>query len=71
MGFSVMSRHCWTNFLKKACLNIEENHRYILNALLNSTIRRALTEEQLSCPQNSPLAFNKYTQELNGRTSMP
>lgn len=71
MGFTAMSRHRWTNFLKKACLNTEENHRYILNALLNSTIRTALTEEQLSCPQNSLLAFNKYTQKLSGRKSMP
>jgi len=50
MGFPVISRHSWTDFLKRACSNIEENHRYVLNALLNSAIHRALTKEQLSCP---------------------
>lgn len=36
MGFSVMPRRWRANYLKKACLNIEENRRYVLNVLKNS-----------------------------------
>lgn len=63
MGFSGMFRNCQTNFLKKAHLNIEENSRYVLNALLNTTMCRAHTEEGAFLSPEQPAGSHKYPQD--------